>query len=434
MLKSYRTGPLLNHRNHPQWSYHKLYLTRQLEIKKLRQRLQRLKQGYDAERTRVLRLRDSIPRLLGAGLVLPDFHQRPQLNLSFLEEFALKDIMSGKIVDHSSAGTVGVADRGSTLVERSFREALQALSDQHEAATNALQGRLAVLEQTMLPRMDDVFEPVVFVDAKRVSGEGFGPGSVGRTARRAAACLFGSIPRTRSWHPLHFIYQDISSGLEQAEGAHWGILFVGEKDGLSSRVGTRQRNPCFRISAAGLLRSEVEPAIDEPWCGLSVIELGRGDFQHLRRLHQAALPHMLPGGRILMFWVNHSCDADEALRRSLIQAAGMENEVVSVQFFMLTRGWRGLDLVKAVRGSSSPSTSGRGFAILTALQDLLRHHLLGQRPRVGNLNSGNCLGMTIEIEVAGRPPEGLRSCPPIGQRPYWQAKLTPTGVGSGLSW
>ena len=320
VLRNYRTGPLLSHRNHPQWLYHKSYLARYPEIKKLRRRLQRL-------------------------------------------------------------------------------------DEEHEAATSTAKARLAELEETVSPTMGDFFEHIVFADAERASGTRFGRGGVRRIARRAAAGLFGSIPRTRSWHPLYFLYQDICAALDQTEGADWGILFVGEKDGLSCRVGARQANQCFRISRAALLRSQVELAVDRPWCGLTVIELRQGDFQHLRTFRQTVLPHMLPHGRIVMFWINFGCESRESLRPAFAHAAGLENEGANVRFFTLTGGWGGLDLLKAVGAAPSTSRSDRGFALLVALLRLSRHHLLRQRPKVGDASSGNCLGMMIEIEVGRRSPE-----------------------------
>jgi hypothetical protein len=356
LLRSYRTGPLLSHRNHPQWLYHKSHLARHLEIKKLRQRLQRLDKEYEAER----------------------------------------------------AKAVKVLGQGSGLVDRNVAEAHEELFERHEAATSKEKARLALLEEASLPPMGDFFEHIVFADAERANGTRFGRGGFRRITRRAAAGLVGTIPRTRSWHPLHFLYRDIGAALDRAEGADWGILFVGEKDGLSCRVGARQANPCFRISPAGLLRSQVEPAVDEPWCGLAVIELGQGDFQHLRALRQTVLPHMLPSGRILMFWINFDCESGKPLQRAFAQAAEMKNEGASVRFFTLTRGWGGLDLVKAVRATPSTRKSYRGLALLVALMRLLRHHFLRQRPKVGEAASGNCLGVMIEIEVCLRLPEADR--------------------------
>ncbi|HEY2530104.1 MAG TPA: hypothetical protein VGJ20_19585 [Xanthobacteraceae bacterium] len=401
VLKIYQTGPLLNHSNHPQWLYHKAHLTRNIELRKLQKQLSRLHCGYNKERSRIFRMQESMGLLSCVGLVLPDFVQRPRLNLSFLEEFAPKDIVFRK------AG-VGV----SSVVDRNFAEALQELSSRHEAAISVLKTRLAALEETVLPTMDTFFQHVALVDADQASGKGSGRGGVRHLAQRVAAHLFGSIPRTRSLHPLQFIYKDISAQLDQARDAEWGILFVGEKDGLGSRVGPRQTARCFRISAAALLQSDVESAVDEAWCGLSVVELGRDDFQDLLGLQRALLPHMLPGGHIVMFWINHGCESSEALRQALIQAAGIESEGASVQFFTLTQDWGGLDLVKALRESSSMSRSSRGFALLAALQNFSRHHLLRKRPKIGAADSGNCLGMIIKFEVARRPPEASDHAPP----------------------
>jgi hypothetical protein len=455
VLKSYGTGRLPDHRNHPQWIYHKLHLARSLEIKRLKQQLKRLDYEHETERARVLRLRDSTQRLVDADMILPYLGERPQLNLSFLEEFvpeefvpeefapeefapeefaskefapeefATRETVADKTGDDPSSAEVPTSVEKAGILEQRFAEVLQELAGRHQAVRNTLRSRLAKLEKRVLPSIDDFFGYVHFVNPRRAFGGASGRGRIRRIGRDAATRVFGSIPYTRYWHPLHFVYRDVAAALEQADVARRGILFVGDRNGLSSRAGTRQRDRCLRISTAGLVQPEIESVVDEPWCGLSVVEMGRSDFQHLRRLHRALMPHMLPGGRIVMFWVNHSCESGESLQRALVQAALMEHEGARVRFVTSTFGWGSLGVMKAVRGLPAGSGTNRGLALLAALLKLLLLNIAGRRPRVGQAITGNCLGMIIEIEIAGRLTEAS-----LAARPALSAKTSGNALRS----
>ena len=412
VLEIYQAAPLPDHRNHPQWIYHKLHLAQNQEVKHLKRQLRRLDDGYEAERSRVLRIRSSARHLLDEGLVLPHLGEHPQLDLTFLGEFAAADNISEgpkgdcqAVAGLASNSEASIAEPASnpeaSVAEPAFADALRELAERHHAAATALRARLSQLQQAVLPSMADFFEHVRFVETDRVIAERRNVRSLGR---RAAARLFGAIPDTRRWHPLHFIYRHISFALDRADAAGSGILFVGDKNGLMSRAGTKVRNRCLRISTDGLLRPQIEPAFDEPWCGLSVIELG-DDFRHLRALHRAVLPHMLPEGRVVMFWINHACRSGLATRRAFIQAALMEQDGAQVRFITSPSGWGSLGVLKAVRGSPSTSRFERGLVLLADLLKLSMQSISGRGLRIGHQIDGNCLGMLIEIKVASHSPE-----------------------------
>jgi hypothetical protein len=403
VLQRYEDRQLPDHHNHPQWLYHKMHLSRRHELEKLRQGLKCLDQGYNAERARVLRLRDSIQGLLDAGLVLPDLDQRLQLNLAFLGEFAARQTVS-ETADEDLRDPNGTISQPKIGIERNFAEALQELSERHQAAATALQRRLTKLEETPLPTINDFFANVSLVRAERPIGNGYRRRAA-RIGTQARARVFGAVPYTRSWHPLHFVYKDIAAALNRADGTGRGILFVGDKDGLASCAGAKQYNHCLRISTAGLLRLGIESAVDRPWCGLCVIELVRDHFQHLRRLHRAVLPHMLPGGRLMMVWVNYGCESGASVQRAVVQAALMEHEGARVRFITSASGWGGLGLVEAIKGCRSKSRADRGAALIAALLKVAPHDILRRNLRVDRAITGNCLGMIIEIDVTCGAPE-----------------------------
>jgi hypothetical protein len=434
VLEIYQAAPLPDHRNHPQWIYHKLHLARNQEVKHLKRQLRRLDDGYEAERSRMLRIRASARHLLDEGLVLPHLGERPQLDLTFLGEFAAEDIVSERPEGDSQAVAGLASNPEASVAEPAVAQALRELAERHHAAVTAVRARLSQLEKAVLPTMADFFEHVRFVEAKRAVAERRNVRSLGR---RAAARLFGAIPDTRRWHPLHFIYRHISFALDQADAAGSGILFVGDKNGLMSRAGTKVRNRCLRISIDGLLRPQIEPAFDEPWCGLSVIELG-DDFRHLRALHRAVLPHMLPEGRIVMFWINHACRSGLATRRAFVQAALMEQDGAHVRFITSPSGWGSLGVLKAVRGSPSASRAQRGLMLLADLLKLSLQSVRGRGLRIGHQVDGNCLGMLIEIktirpspEVSPEIPMAEPAAPPSaeGDEAVWN-KASPTDLAA----
>jgi hypothetical protein len=257
------------------------------------------------------------------------------------------------------------------------------------------------------------------VDGQRVIPRGL-RSRVGRIVRQTATRLIGAVPYTRAGHPLHFIYQNISAALNRAERAEWSILFVGENQRFESGLRTRQPSRCFHISAADLLSSQSAATLDEPWCGLSVIELRRDDLQHLDSLGRAVLPHMRPGGRIVMFWINYDCECDELLQQAVAEAGRMEDDGADVQLIVLPQGWGGLELVGAWR---NPAISRRGIALLVALLNLSRPRRFRRHRWTGEAGSGNCLGMVIDIEVGHSPHEAsgqavsADSTPVISLRP-----------------
>ncbi|HEY2533425.1 MAG TPA: hypothetical protein VGJ20_36755, partial [Xanthobacteraceae bacterium] len=363
---------------------------------------------YEAERSRVLRIRSSARHLLDEGLVLPHLGERPQLDLTFLGEFAAEDIVSERPEGDCQAVAGLASSPEASVAEPAFAQALRELAERRHAAATALRARLSQLEQAVLPSMADFFEHVRFVKTERAVAERRNVRSLGR--RRAAARLFGAIPDTRRWHPLHFIYRHISGALDRADAAGSGILFVGDKDGLMSRAGTKVRNRCLRISTNGLLRPQIEPAFDEPWCGLSVIELS-DDFRHLRALYRAVLPQMLPEGRIVMFWINHACRSGPATRRALVQAALMEQDGAHVRFITSPSGWGSLGVLKAVRGSPSTSRGQRGLVLIADLLKLSIQSVRGRGLRIGHQIDGNCLGMLIEINTVRSSPEASLEIP-----------------------
>jgi hypothetical protein len=158
-----------------------------------------------------------------------------------------------------------------------------------------------------------------------------------------------------------------------------------------------------------------------------VIELG-DDFRHLRALHRAVLPHMLPEGRIVMFWINHACRSGLATRQAFIQAALMEQDGAQVRFITSPLGWGSLGVLKAVKGSPSTSRAQRGLMLIADLLKLSMQSIRGRGLRIGDQIDGNCLGMLIEIKTIRPSPEFATAASLL------EPAAPPSAEGNGAAW
>ena len=400
----YDSTQLPDHRNHPQWIYHKTYLLRHLEIKHLRRQADRLDHEHAQEHARIGKTKDSVHWLLNAELV-----RRRRA-----ETIAAHATGSAPATDNGATATLpivgslvaaaGEFERHRRSVERHFDNVAKQLSARHDAVTKVLRIRLTELEQNA-PVTDDIFGYCA-LDVGDGS-EAAAAGLTGRLRRRAQRYLFGSIPHTRFGHPLHPIYKDIAIALDRADHAGSDILFVGSKHGLASRVPAGRRNRRLRISSAGLLRPALTSTFDRGWCGLCVIELGQADFPQIRKLHSAVLPYMRPGGRIVMFWVNHTCERGEQLQQALVRCALMEYEGARVRFVSPVWGWGGLDLLQLSGRRRAMPLARRLLTLMAATAELSIRRLIARVRKETRAVRGNCLGLVIEIDTAPQPYEAV---------------------------
>jgi hypothetical protein len=416
-----------DHRNHPQWIYHRWHLSRHIAASRLRARIRSLREDVRNGRVKTRRTQNGALMMLAATLAPRFAIIREQLNQNDANRrLAAPAIGQSEGAERALAEIADEFACQAEVLTRFFQEHGDRPVARWREEGEELQRELCTLEESWALSWNDLGYCGRTPNAVSATEHPDGsspprPGRLHNILRRLYVSIYGSVPHTRPWHPLHFICKDIARGLDDASFVGLHLLVVSGRHSIATSWVDPARRQHLRISPTALLNGVLDAVAASVQFGFCVIGLERDDFRNIRKLYRAVLPHMLPGGRVVTFWINYGCEAGEPVRQALVQTALMRDQGANVRFICSPAGWGGLDLVKAIRGNFPISTAS---LLLAATTKLSLRQLSGERLRVGPAITGNCLGLTIDIEVA-RP---VREAPfAEGGKTLWD-EAVPTGV------
>jgi hypothetical protein len=389
-----------DHRNHPQWIYHRWHLSRHIEVRRLRSQIVALNEQSEKERIRARKMQDGALSMLAATMA-PEF-----------------DAICERLSEGQSASTGGVTSRGTDgalvaaaekfvrqadVVERFFQRTADRSAARCRELSEPLQRQLRAVEGRALT-WDDVGYCGAFW-ARIVSGESVGSEPEGWSHRRLFGILrrisvsaLGSVPHTRRWHPLHFICKDIAALLDGAARAGGRLLFVSGPRSIASRWSDPSGRPHLRVSPAGLLDGAMDALANSTRFDFCFIELDFDTFPRIRDIYRVVADHVSPGSGVVICWVNSSCEAAAALRHALVECAAMQREGAAVRFYSSSNGWGGLDVARAAREKAGlRRLAGLGAGLVTNVLDFAPG-----RPAEGQRALQNCWGVIVEIGACSR--------------------------------
>jgi hypothetical protein len=389
-----------------------------MAAKSLRKQIAALEQ--EAEREHVLsgKMHDGAMMMLAASLA-------PRFAL-VCDQIAAEDAMgsSGAAISQNCGEAKGVTEiagefaRKAMRLEQLFADLAARAATRRRDLDEPLRRQLRVIEDGRLLTLDDLG----YCGMPRASGvparaAGWRPvhwlhNRAEDVARRIYTRLFGSAPRTRPRHPLHFMFKDVVPVLDRAAAAGSQILIVGQKDGIAARWTDPAGRQHLRVSPAAVLIGALDPGKISLRFDLCVIELDAETISRIRELRRALAAVLDPGGRILMYWINHRFEDHDQLQPAFAECALVLREGASVRFFSSASGWGTLRTLQIGRGK----TRLRRFAG-SALRLLARFVRIGRPPPLeGQTPERNCWGTIIEIgpgDRAGAPSRALSPNPEI---------------------
>jgi hypothetical protein len=391
-----------DHRYHTQWLYHRWHLSRHMTIKPLRTQIAALEAEHEKECTMVGKMRNEVVPTILAGSLGPRFTAVcDQLTNSDSVEAAGCGIKKGEQDSEVLREIAGEYMRKMTALEGRFDRLANESAIRFEAAAAPLRGRLQAIEDTRLLVLGDLGYCGLLPATQPPAG-----GLLSRlrkylldTAMRTYVWRFGSIPHTRPTHPLHFIYKEVTPALDAAALAGLRILVVGEKDGIAARWADPAGRQHLRLSAESLLTGVLDTMNTSIEFGLCIVELDLLSFARAHQLHQVLAGHLDEDGKILMYWINKSCEPYENLQTALASCALIARAGAVVRFFSSPSGWGRLGTALfGEQGGRSRSLARRALPLLYGMVGM------GREPLIASTSPGqNCWGTLIEIGVRDAP-------------------------------
>jgi hypothetical protein len=404
-------GRVLDHRNHPQWIYHRWHLSRHINVRRLRAEIA----AIDEENAKAL----ARTRTMQDGALV-------MLAITMAPEFAAtrRQMDDGSVASVASAVGKSFRSRGALTaiaekfvqeadaVAGCFREVADRSAARRQELGDELRRELAAMEQCSILSWDDVGYcgvPAPALAARdSVSSR---PGA--RLRSRASHILgqmdvwvFGAVPHTRPWHRLHFICKAIAGPLDRAARSGSRLLLVGGQQGIvhdwTDPMGRRH----LRLSPAGVLNGALDMVAASIRFGFCLVELDRDTFGRIREFHRILATRLEPGASAVMCWINSACESNESLQPAFAQCALMASEGAVVRFFSAASGWGGLGTTRAEQESSGRLRrwvrhgAGRldGFA-----------QIAGRRATEGQSPRGNCWGAIVEFDAQDRSGVSLQA-------------------------
>jgi hypothetical protein len=128
------------------------------------------------------------------------------------------------------------------------------------------------------------------------------------------------------------------------------------------------------------------------------VELDSESFPRIRDVYRILADRVIPGGGIVICWINSACQSAETLQQAFGDCAAMQSQGAAVRFYSSVSGWGGLAAARAAPEQTRLRRLTRlGAGLMTNILDFGR-----RRPIEGPTPLPYCWGAIIEVGVYGR--------------------------------
>ena len=396
-------GHVPDHRNHPQWIYHRWHLSRHIAASKLRNEIASLAESSYKAQARTAKMQTGVLMMLAATKTSRFAAIRGQCGDGIADMPAAAAVEQGRGADDALLAIAEEFVRDAELLEPIFEEWARS-AGHYQVQDASLRRQLRLIEERRVLTWADLGFCGV-PGTRPTSSEPEGPKPGIWTRRRwikilkgARAWTLGSVPHTRRWHPLHFICKDISRVLDGAAHASGPLLFVSGDNSIATRWVDPVRRRHLRVSAAGVLEGALDGLASSVQFDFCFVELDSESFPRIRDVHRILADRVIPGGGIVICWINSACQSAETLQQAFGDCAAMQSQGAAVRFYSSVSGWGGLAAARAASEQTRLRRLTRlGAGLMTNILDFGR-----RRPIEGPTPLPYCWGAIIEIGVYGR--------------------------------